>query len=201
MESTFYQELFAHFMAAAWKEAPTVARDQFLCREIFHDRILFPPRVASMTEAEARLKGIGREFRDPAAYRNFLYTVFKNAIIDHLRERQRSAVRTEPVAEDCPLPAPDRTDACPPERLRAAADRIFPTLTREECRLLTLRYMKKKTLVEIGKVLHLSKSTVDRRERLLSQKLFAALGAHEEFEEEDLKQILELLLNKVAGED
>jgi len=199
MESVFYQELFSHFMAAAWKEAPTVARDEEVCREIFHDRILFPPRVSSMAQAEARMKGIGREFRSPDAYRNFLYTVFKNAIIDHLRERRRAAARTEPLDEESPLPASPPSPA--PAPLRAAADRILSRLTREERRLLTLRYMKNKTLVEMGKVMHLSKSTIDRREKLLSRKLFAALGERNDFEEDQLQQVLALLLDAIGRED
>jgi RNA polymerase sigma factor (sigma-70 family) len=199
MEPGIYQELFSYFMAAAWKEAPSVARDEQACREIFHDRILFPPRVASMVEAEARIKGLGREFKTPVAYRNFLYTIFKNAIIDHLRERRRAAARTEPISDESPLPA----DPPPPalEPLRAAALRILPRLSREERRLLTLRYMKHKTLVEMGKVLRLSKSTVDRREKLLAQKLLTALGEHDEYDDNQLQQILALLLDAISREE
>jgi RNA polymerase sigma factor (sigma-70 family) len=199
MESAFYQELFSHFMAAAWKEAPTVAREEEVCREIFHDRILFPPRVNSMAQAEARMKGLGREFRSADAYRNFLYTIFKNAIIDHLRERRRAAARTEPIDDDSPLPAEPPPPA--PGPLREAADRILCRLTREERRLLTLRYMKNKTLVEMGKALHLSKSTIDRREKLLSRKLFAALGERNEYEDDQLQQILAFLLDAIGRED
>ena len=89
MENAFYDDLFSHFMAVAWREAPALARDEGACREIFHDRVLFPPRVKSGEEAIDRLKGAGREFRSKQAYKNFLYTVFKNAIIDHLRDGQR----------------------------------------------------------------------------------------------------------------
>ena len=55
MESAFYTELFNHFMAVAWREAPGVAADGRLCREIFHDRVLFPARMGSMVEVEAKI--------------------------------------------------------------------------------------------------------------------------------------------------
>ncbi len=201
MESNFYNELFSHFMAAAWREAPEVAADDGACRAIFHDRILFPARVGSVEEAESRLKGVGREFRTPQAYKNFLYTIFKNAIIDHLRERQRAARSTRSMDQDGVRElASDSGDYIDPEYADLVA-RIINGLSREERRLLSLRYVSGKTLVEISKVLGISKSTVDRRGKLVEQKLVELANPRGDYEPEDLKVVFSLVLEMISEED
>jgi RNA polymerase sigma factor (sigma-70 family) len=154
-----------------------------------------------MAEAEGRLKGKGREFRSPAAYKNFLYTIFKNALIDHLRERQRARVRTEPLDDRDGAEGMAEPPAVSRPAVVEAARRILAELTREERRLLTLRYMRNKTLVEVGKVLDLSKSTVDRREKLLEQKLFRMIDSEGGVMDDDCGPVLALVLDLIGDKE
>ncbi len=202
MESAFYTELFNHFMAVAWREAPGVAADGLLCREIFHDRVLFPGRMGSMKEVEAKIKGQGRRFATVKAYKNYLHTMFKNAIIDHLREKSRERSRLTPLPEKDDLavsdPPPDINDAAVGDEVRE----ILSQLTREERRLLTLRYRDRKTLIEIGRALRVSKSTVDRWETDVEKRIFAFVQDRKDvLDEKDFLNIFAAVLAKADNKD
>ncbi|HUT55117.1 MAG TPA: sigma-70 family RNA polymerase sigma factor [bacterium] len=202
MESAFYTELFNHFMAVAWREAPGVAGDDLLCREIFHDRVLFPGRMGSMDEVEAKVKGRGRRFATVKAYKNYLHTMFKNAIIDHLRESTRRRARLAPLPDEGDLavsdPAPAVNDADTENEIRG----ILSLLSREERRLLTLRYREKKTLTEIGRALQVSKSTVERWEKAVEQRIFVFVEQKKDgLDEQDLLNVFAAVLANADNEE
>lgn len=204
MDEGFYEDLFKHFRSVAFKVAPIVASDKDLCREIFHEKVLFPRKVCDIGQAVARIRGQGLTFCSPKAYSNWLYTVFKNAVLEHLRAEGREKKRLVNVEEGdldrFPDPHPDPTRENPPY-LEQCAKGLLDEFSREERRLLSLRYIANKTMEEVGQLLNISTSTVSRWEKRVKGKLAEKLCVkNAEIDEKDQLYVLEAFLSLIGSE-
>jgi len=204
MDEAFYEDLFNHFRSVAYKVAAEVGSDEDLCRIIFHERVLFPKKVGDVGEAVARIKGQGLTFPSSKAYSNWLYTVFKNAVLEHLRIEGREKKRVVHVEEGNLDRFPDAQPGHTGESssyLRQRASNLSDRFSREERRLLSLRYLGNKTMEEVGQFLNISTSTVSRWEKRVKEKLAEKLcvkGA--ELEEKDQLDVLDAFLSCIGPE-
>lgn len=204
MDDQFYNGLFKYFCLVARRTNPTLASDENLCREIFHERVLFPKRIKSIEQAEAIMRGKGRIFPTPKSYSNWQYTIFKNAINEHLRSEYKKEKRLQGMATDAFEQLPDpQPETLGEERshLQKRANELGNQFSREEKELLALRYMGRKTQGETGKHLKVSISSISRRETKIKQKLLEALSQKSsELEEKDQLILLDVFLENIARE-
>lgn len=205
MDEAFYEDLFNHFRSVAYRVAPKVASDKNLCREIFHEKVLFPKKVSDIGQAVARIRGHGLTFPSPKAYSNWLYTIFKNAVLENLRVENREKKRLVNVAEGDLDRFPDLHPAPPrenPPYLQERTRGLLDEFSREERRLLSLRYTANKTMEEVGQFLNISTSTVSRWEKRVKEKLAERLCVNgAELEEKDQLHVLEAFLSHIGPED
>ncbi len=205
MDNEFYLNCFQKFRKVAERVNSDLARDENLCRSIFHERVLFPSGVKSPDEAEARLRFDSKRFATPKAYANWLYTVFKNAILDHLRSESREEKFLKPMTDellssfadpDAPQPGEDRSV------LEGRAQMVVLNFSREEKRLLTLRYLEGLTQEQVGRFFNVSTSTVNRWESAIKDKLASAISKEgEELEEKQQLELLGYILEKSIYKD
>ena len=201
MDEGFYQDLFKHFCSVAYRVAPDIAIDKDLCRDIFHQRVLFPKKIGDMGEAVDRIRGKGLAFASPKAYSNWLYTVFKHAILEYLRKMKKDKERIITVEESTLDILADPHPGTPGESQSYLIERakgLKNKFSREERRLLALRYIANKTMEEVGQFLDISTSTVSRREQKVKEKLAQALCLDvAELEEKDQLCLLEAFLSYI----
>ncbi|HPQ72015.1 MAG TPA: sigma-70 family RNA polymerase sigma factor [bacterium] len=216
MESSFYESLLKHFIQVAWKVSPEVAKDEDRCREILHDRVFNTLKIQNWSEVEEKILGISKEFATPNAYANYLFTVFKNAILDELRQQTSAKKRSisieyaitgdraqdeKPQQEQALGLAVTEEPSEPPEKLREISNRIFFALGREKRRLLSLRVTGEMKLEECASVLGISKSSVDRHAKAVFNDLEGLLAKEgKELSEKDLKDLISLLLLRIDQE-
>ncbi len=216
MESLFYESLLKHFIQVAWKVAPDIARDENRCREVLHDRVFNSLNISGWEDAESKIRGLSKEFATPKAYANYLFTIFKNALIDELRVQGRAKSRD--ISIESRLDGDEATDESGnneqflgliekaefqelPEKLQEIAERIFSELGREKRRLLSLRVIEDRKLEECAKVLGISKSSVDRHVKAVFSDLEGLLAEEgNELSENGMKQLISLLLHQIDQE-
>lgn len=216
MESQFYETLLKHFIQVAWKVAPEIARNEDRCREILHDRVFNSLKIGSWDEVESKIRGLSREFSSPKAYSNYLFTIFKNAMIDELRSQARSkkqeisidyAIRGDVERDDTRhkeqilgLEYSEDTSE-PTDNIKEIASKIFFALGREKRRLLSLRIIGDMKLEECAKVLGISKSSVDRHAKAVFNELEGHLAKEgAEISERDIKEVISFLLLRIDQE-
>ncbi len=207
MDIDIYNELFNFFRAVAFQKYPDLAVDKKKCEDIFHDyflsRIIISPTDSRQSICQV-LSGVTK----PEEVRNLLYTTFLNAIRDYFRVQQgyeqklefreptgseeEQAVQNNLINKDI-----IRTDR-QVERLTKLADKIFNELERDERVILSLIYIEGQRYEDLARELHISKSAADRKEKALRNTLRRILG---EIDHEDFIIAMELLLEKIKGED
>ena len=207
MEKHTYEELFNFFRAVAFQKYPELAVDKSKCEEIFHDYFLYrilnsptEPRQILIQLMEGK-KGLGEE-------KNLLYTSFLNAIKDYLRHSQdnsRLITATDPneIEEGTEVQKDEENKPAPRfsneiERLNGLVDKILNSLTRDELDILTFIYVEGRRFEDLAKEHKVSKSTADRKEKGLRQKLKILMG---EIDHDDFIYVVECLFQKIKREE
>jgi RNA polymerase sigma factor (sigma-70 family) len=205
MEEEFYLKSFELFCKVAGRINKDLVQDKNLCRSIFHERVLFPPSVKLVDESAARLQFDSGSFETSKAYTNWLYTIFKNAILDHFRweSKRKEVLRTVPVEVFDSVADPNTQQPGEDQSvLETRAESVVSKFSREERRLLTLRYLEGKTQEEVGRFFHVSTSTVSRWEATVRDKLASAIAKKKaELEEAQQLDLLGYILEKSRYED
>ncbi len=204
MDEHHYNNLFKFFCVVANRTNPSLASDEDLCREIFHERVLFPDRVKSVENAVERIKGKGHLFKTAKNYKNWLYTVFRNAINEHLRSEHRRKKRIQEIPSEQFHQLPDPANGGYGEdeqKLEMLARNLAKNFSREEKLLLALRYIQSRTQEQAGKQMKVSTSTISRRESDIKSRLYREIEKKgQKLEEEHKIYVLGILLRHIEKE-
>lgn len=205
MEEEFYSKCFELFRKVAWRINSDLARDESRCREVFHDWVLYPSGIHSPEEANRKLKFVSWKFKRSADYTNWLYTIFKHAILSYLRSETRREKVVKKGTDDFLSSFRDPDTPAPGETQQFLKERAASILKKFSCKekeLLALRYLEGKTQQEVGRFFEASTSAVSRWESKIKEKLAAAIEEKgRELEENQQIDLVAFILEKVGIED
>jgi len=108
---------------------------------------------------ERVLRGRSRFDAGRGSERAWLFAIARNAALDELRRRSRSAALLGEVVDDAPLPEDDPDLAERRLIVRAALRRLEP----REREVVLLKFLGRLTNAELGRVLHISETNAGTR--------------------------------------
>ncbi|MEZ6188889.1 MAG: sigma-70 family RNA polymerase sigma factor [Planctomycetota bacterium] len=148
------------------------------------------PDAARDVTQEAWLKVLrgARGFRGRSKVRTWLFSIARNACLDHVRTRGRreARVETDDSLGDVPTDGPSIVDRLARAELSRRVERALRTLPPEQREVFLLREHGELTFNQIADALDVPRDTVKSRMRYALQRLHKALGAEQEVPSREL---------------